>query len=106
MIFTNYKELHGYDVLTFKTDGGLELDLFYKDNESHSIEDGHGVLAGWDNKTTLSNMYACHGGKMYTLLHVLNAGELALPDIKAEDEQDAKEHDNQVKSMSNKGRYI
>jgi hypothetical protein len=106
MKFTNYKTIGQYDALTFKTDGGFELDLFYEGNEGHSIEGGNGVIADWKDKVMLANTYYSQGNKMYTLLHILNAGELALPQIKAEDEQTAKEHENQIESMSNPGRYI
>lgn len=106
MIFTNYKTVGQYDALTFKADGGLELVLYFKDDVAHSIEDEYGVLVDAENKTTLANTYIKYDGNFYTLLHVLNAGELALPDIKAEDEQTAREHDGLIQSMSNPRRYI
>ena len=82
--FTNYEEKFDFDVLTFKTDGGLELELFYKDGETHSIEAEHGVIIDWKDKQTLSNLYVSFNKTMYTLLHVFNYGELCLPEIKKE----------------------
>ena len=84
MFYTDYKEKHGYDVLTFKTDGGLELELFYKDGETHSIEAEHGVIIDWKDKKTLSNLYVSFNKTMYTLLHVFNYGEHCLAEIKEE----------------------
>ena len=82
--FSNYKQQYGYDVLTFKTDGGLELELFYKDGETHSIETEFGAIIDWKDKQTLSNLYVSFNKTMYTLLHVFNYGELCLPEIKKE----------------------